>query len=294
MRFGLHALGIGAGADPKIITAVGQAAERRGFATLRAGEHVIMVDRPGSVYPYSDDGPIAVPSDVDWLDPLVLFLFLFLASATSSIRLATGVLFLPEHNPVVVAQAAASIDVLAGGRFTLGVGVGWSAEEFACLGVPFDGRAARTTEYVEAMRVLWGEDVASFSGRHVHFDSVRCYPKPVHRGVPVVFGGNSDRALQRVATHGDGWYGFIVSLGELPGRLEVLHGACREAGRTIASLDKAVAVTDASTADLSDIEAFGVDEVVIVAGPPEMAEDVPAWVDYLTATWGVSSWRNPR
>jgi probable F420-dependent oxidoreductase len=286
MRFGLHALGIGAGADPTVVTAVGQAAERCGFATLWAGEHVIMVDRPESVYPYADDGRIALPSDVDWLDPLVLFGFL--ASVTSSIRLATGILLLPEHNPVVVAKAAASIDVLAGGRFTLGVGTGWSAEEFSSLGVPFEGRAARATEYVEAMRVLWGEDVASFAGRHVHFDEVRCYPKPVHRGVPVVFGGNGDRALRRVATHGDGWYGFNVSLGELPGRLEVLRAACTEAGRSIASLDKAVALTDAAAADLGDLEALGVNEVVIVAGPPEVAADVPAWVEHLAATWGVA------
>jgi probable F420-dependent oxidoreductase len=285
MRFGLHALGIGAGADPAIITAVGRAAERYGFDTLWAGEHVVMVDRPASVYPYSDDGHIALPSNVDWLDPLVLFGFL--ASATSSIRLATGVLLLPEHNPVVVGKAAASIDVLAGGRFTLGVGVGWSAEEFAALGVPFEGRAARTTEYIEAMRVLWGEDLASYSGRHVRFDQVRCYPKPVHRRVPVVLGGNGDRALERAATHGDGWYGFNVSVLALPGRLEVLRSACQRAGRSDTSLHKAVALIDASPDDLCDLEALGVDEVVMVAAPPGEAKDVEPWVGHLARTWNV-------
>jgi probable F420-dependent oxidoreductase len=291
MRFGLHALGIGAGADPEIITAVGRSAERCGFSTLWAGEHVIMVDRPGSVYPYADDGRIALPSDVDWLDPLILFGFL--ASVTSKIRLATGILLLPEHNPVVVAKAVASIDVLSGGRFTLGVGVGWSAEEFASLGVPFEGRGARAAEYVEAMRVLWGEDVASFAGPHVHFDEVRCYPKPVHRGVPVVFGGNGDRALRRAATHGDGWYGFNVPLSQLPERLEALGAACTEAGRSIGSLDKAVALTGAGPSDLGDLEALGVNEVVIVEGPPDVAEDVAAWVDHLAATWGVGSEDGP-
>jgi probable F420-dependent oxidoreductase len=289
MRFGLHALGIGAGADPAVVTAVGRAAERYGFATLWAGEHVVMVDRPASVYPYSDDGRIALPSDVDWLDPLVLFGFL--ASATSTIRLATGVLLLPEHNPVVVGKAAASIDVLAGGRFTLGVGVGWSADEFAALGVPFEGRAARATEYVEAMRVLWGEDVASYSGRHVRFDEVRCYPKPVHRGVPVVFGGNGDRALRRVATHGDGWYGFNVSVRELPGRLEVLRSACERAGRSDSSLHKAVALIDAGPSDLNDLETLGVNEMVIVEAPPGVADDVDAWVGHLAQTWNVHSHR---
>jgi probable F420-dependent oxidoreductase len=285
MRIGLHALGIGAGADPAVIAAVGRAAEGYGFSTLWAGEHVVMVDRPTSVYPYSDDGRIALPSDVDWLDPLVLFGFL--ASATSSIRLATGMLLLPEHNPVVVAKAAASIDVLAGGRFTLGVGVGWSADEFSALGVPFEGRVARTTEYIEAMRVLWGEDVASYSGRYVRFEQVRCYPKPVHRGVPVVLGGNSDRALQRVAVHGDGWYGFNVALGELPGRLEILRAACEGSGRTGTSLHKAVALTDANPDDLGDVEALGVNEVVIVESPPGVVEDVEAWVGHLAQTWGV-------
>jgi probable F420-dependent oxidoreductase len=285
MRFGLHALGIGTGADPAVITAVGRAAERYGFATLWAGEHVVMVDRPASVYPYSDDGLIGLPSDVDWLDPLVLFGFL--ASATSSIRLATGMLLLPEHNPVVVAKAAASIDVLAGGRFTLGVGMGWSAEEFAALGVPFEGRALRTTEYIEAMRVLWGEDVASYSGRYVRFEQARCYPKPVHRGIPVVLGGNGDRALQRVATHGDGWYGFNVSVRDLPGRLEVLRSACEQVGRSDRSLHKAVALVGASPADLGDLEGLGVDEVVIVEAPPEVAEDVDAWVGHLAEIWNL-------
>lgn len=285
MRFGLHALGIGDGANPAIITAVGRAAERHGFATLWAGEHVVMVDLPDSLYPYSDDGRIALPSDVDWLDPLVLFGFL--ASATSRIRLATGILLLPEHNPVVVAKAAASIDVLSGGRFTLGVGVGWSAEEFAALGVPFEGRAARATEYVEAVRALWGEDVASYSGPHVHFDGVRCYPKPVRRGIPVVFGGNSDRALRRVATHGDGWYGFNVSSGELPDRLAALRSACEELGRAHTTLDKAVALADAGPSDVADLAALGVDELVIVASPPGVADDADAWVGHLARTWGV-------
>jgi alkanesulfonate monooxygenase SsuD/methylene tetrahydromethanopterin reductase-like flavin-dependent oxidoreductase (luciferase family) len=177
--------------------------------------------------------------------------------------------------------------VLAGGRFTLGVGVGWSAEEFAALGVPFEGRAARATEYIEAMRVLWREDVASYSGRHVRFEQVRCYPKPVHRGVPVVLGGNGDRALRRAATHGDGWYGFNVSVRELPGCLEVLRSASEQAARSDASLHKAVALVDAIPADLGDLEALGVNEVVIVEAPPEVAEEVDTWVGHLARTWSV-------
>src|ERR1700749_4198139 len=207
MRLGLHALGIGGGADRAVMDAVASAADSCGFATLWAGEHVVMVDRSASRYPYSDDGTIAVPAQADWLDPMIALSFA--AAASSRITLATRVLLLPEHNPVVVAKQAASLDRLSGGRLTLGVGVGWSKEEFAALGVPFEHRAARTAEYVAAMRTLWRDDVASFDGEFVRFDSVRVNPKPVaDRRIPIVLGGSTDTALRRAVGWGDGWYGF--------------------------------------------------------------------------------------
>jgi probable F420-dependent oxidoreductase len=225
MRFGLHALGVGPGADPDVVVAVAAAAERRGFSTLWAGEHIVMVDGPDTPYPYADDGRIALPSDVDWLDPLVVLTFA--AAATSRLRLATGILLLPEHQPVAVAKRAASLDVLSKGRFVLGIGIGWSAAEFAAVGVPFEGRAARTREYVDAMRALWADDVSSYRGDYVRFERVRSYPKPRRRRVPVVVGGNSDPALARAAAWGDGWYGFNVPVADVPGRLASLHAHCR-------------------------------------------------------------------
>ena len=138
MQLGLHALGIGAGADHAVIDAVASTADDCGFATLWVGEHVVMVDRPASRYPYSDDGVIAVPAQADWLDPMIALSFA--AAASTRIGLATGVLLLPEHNPVVMAKQAASLDELSGGRLTLGVGVGWSREEFDALSVPFAPR----------------------------------------------------------------------------------------------------------------------------------------------------------
>src|SRR5580692_8762823 len=121
MRLGLHALGIGAGADRVVIDAVASAADSCGFATLWAGEHVVMVDRSASRYPYAADGQIAVPADADWLDPMIALTVA--AGATGSIRLATGVLLLPEHNPVILAKTAASLDVVSQGRLSLGIGV---------------------------------------------------------------------------------------------------------------------------------------------------------------------------
>jgi probable F420-dependent oxidoreductase len=284
MRVGLHALGIGSGAVPEVITAVARAAEAAGFATLWAGEHVIMVDQPASRYPYSGDGRIAVPAAADWLDPLLALTYA--AAATTRIGLATGVLLLPEHNPLVVAKQAATLDVLSGGRFTLGVGIGWSAEEYAALGVPFERRGDRALEYIEAMRRLWSSDVASFDGEFATFSEVRSYPKPLRdRRIPVVLGGNTDAALRRVAAAADGWYGFNVARADVPGRATALGRAARELGRDPGALSVAVAVPDAEPGDLPWLAAAGVDEVVLAVSPPPEGAEVSGWIGDLAARW---------
>jgi probable F420-dependent oxidoreductase len=285
MRLGLHALGIGAGADRAVIDAVSSAADDCGFATLWVGEHVVMVDRSASHYPYSDDGVIAVPAQADWLDPMIALSFA--AAASSRIGVATGVLLLPEHNPVVVAKQAASLDRLSGGRLTLGVGVGWSREEFDALGVPFAHRAARTAEYVAAMRTLWRDDVASFDGKFVGFDSIRVNPKPVRdQRIPIVVGGNSDPALRRVAAWGDGWYGFNVDgVAEVRERVGKLEELCVESGRDRAELRLAVALRSPQAGDITALAELGVDELVLVEAPPDNPDDVPGWIAALADRW---------
>ncbi|MBX9638774.1 MAG: LLM class F420-dependent oxidoreductase [Mycobacteriaceae bacterium] len=285
MQLGLHALGIGSGADRTVIDAVAATAERHGFATLWAGEHVVMVDDSESRYPYSESGVIAVPAEADWLDPVIALSFA--AAATSRIRLATGVLLLPEHNPVIVAKQAASLDRLSGGRLTLGVGVGWSREEFEALGVPFERRAARTAEYVAAMRTLWREDVASFDGQFVAFDSIRVNPKPAAgQAIPVAVGGNSDAALRRVAAWGDGWYGFnLDGIGEVRDRIDRLEKLCTESGRDRSGLRLAVALAAPRVDDVGALAELGVDELVLVEAPPASADAVPEWISALAEEW---------
>lgn len=284
IRLGLHGLGIAAGAQRTVIDAVAATAERSGFATLWVGEHVVMVDESDSHYPYSDDGRIAISADADWLDPMITLSFA--AAATNRIELATGVLLLPEHNPVITAKQAASLDRMTGGRLSLGVGVGWSKEEYDALGIPFEGRGRRLTEYVAAMRTLWRDDVASFSGEFVSFDRVRINPKPHGRSIPIVLGGNSDTALRRVAEWGDGWYGFnLADVEEAAYRASKLRSLCREVGRDPTDVRLAVSLQDPVPSDATRLADAGIDELVLVAGPPADPIAAEAWISDLANKW---------
>lgn len=266
------------------MSAVAAGADEHGFATLWCGEHIVMIDSPTSTYPYSADGKIAVPSDTDWLDPMLGLSFI--AAHTRRITLATGVLLLPEHNPLIVAKQAATLDVLSGGRFKLGVGVGWSAEEFEALGVPFARRGARTTEYIAALRRVWVSDVVSFYGEFIRFHEVRVYPKPVHgRKVPIVVGGTTDAALRRVAMIGDGWYGFNLAAAEVADRVDALAGYCRERDRDPRKVTVAVSVRDGGPELLPELSSAGVAELVVVATPPAEPAAAAAWVDELAERW---------
>ncbi len=284
ISIGLHVLGIGPGSRPEIVAAVARQADDLGFGTLWCGEHVVMVDEPVSRYPYSGDGTIAVPAEADWLDPMLALTFA--AAHSSRITLATGILLLPEHNPLIIAKQAATLDVLSGGRFALGIGIGWSAEEFAALGIPFARRGARTDEYIAAIRTAWADDVASFHGDFTSFESVRVNPRPVRRrAIPVIAGGTSDRALRRVATIADGWYGFSVPAADVAGRVALLTDECARAGRDIRDLTLAVSVPDAGPGLLPGLAAAGISELVIVAEPPASAAAAADWVSGLAAQW---------
>lgn len=286
MRVGLGGIGIGPLAQPAVLEAVATGAEARGFDGLWAGEHVVMVDSPRSRYPYSSDGRIAVPVDTDWGDPFVSLAAV--AAVTDTIGLATGVLLLPEHNPLVVAKQAATLDLLSRGRLTLGVGIGWSAEEFDALGVPFARRGERTVEYIEVLRRLWTEPRASFRGSFADFDGVGSFPKPVRRGgVPVVLGGNGPRALARAARHGDGWYGFALGADEVATCLASLDRELEACGRRREDLEIVVSPFGSSSGPeaIPELAALGVSELVVVEQVPTAPQDVPPWLDDLAERW---------
>lgn len=260
MKFGLlYANTVAPGRDDAIGLAT--AAEAAGFESLWTVEHVVVPAGYDSRYPYSRSGKMAGGAeDFDSPDPLIWLAAV--AAVTSTIRLATGILILPQRNPLILAKEVASLDVLSGGRVTLGVGVGWLEEEFRALGVPFADRGRRTDEYIAVLRALWSADVASYHGEFVDFEAVYSRPRPLQRTVPIVIGGHSTRAARRAGRLGDGFFPASAATDELPGLVVAARRAAEEAGRDPANLEISMGARPTREAVEALAEA-GVDRVVV-------------------------------
>ncbi len=262
MKFGIIFANTGpAAVDPGYAARLGRIAEDAGFDSLWTVEHVVVPAGYESAYPYSRDGRMPGGEDMPIPDPLIWLTHV--AAHTERIRLATGILILPQRNPVVLAKEVATLDVLSGGRVTLGVGVGWLAEEFAAIGVPFDDRGARTDDHIRALRALWTLAEPTYEGEFVSFARAKSYPKPVQDGgVPIVIGGHTPAAARRAGRLGDGFFPARGDLATLPGLLDEMRRAAREAGRD----PDAIEVTTGGAMDVEGARRYadaGVDRLVV-------------------------------
>src|SRR4051812_39386802 len=167
MKFGVIFANVGPMGRPEGAIGIGQAAEAAGIESLWTVEHTVVPKGYQSAYPYADSGRMPGPEDSPIPDPLIWLTWV--AAHTSTIRLATGILILPQRNPVVLAKEVATLDVLSGGRVDLGVGVGWLEEEFTAIGLPFDDRGRRTDDHIAALRALWTQSPASHQGEFTSF-----------------------------------------------------------------------------------------------------------------------------
>jgi alkanesulfonate monooxygenase SsuD/methylene tetrahydromethanopterin reductase-like flavin-dependent oxidoreductase (luciferase family) len=168
------------------------------------------------------------------------------------------------------------------------VGIGWSAEEFAALGIPFERRAQRTREYIEVMQRLWSDEVSSFHGEFVNFDGARCFPKPSRgKKLPIIFGGESTPALRRTADIGNGWFGFNVGPDDAAPLVKKLHSMLKANGRNSNEVEIIVSpyTIKISPDDLKKYAAAGVDELVMVGAPPEDEAQIAGWVERLAHDW---------
>ena len=207
-----------------------QMVEAKGVHGIWVPEHVLFYPEYASTYPYADDGRI--PGNPEGLlDPFTALTFI--AAHTQRVRLGTGICLVPQRQPVYTAKMVADLDYLSGGRVDFGVGIGWLKEEFDSLGMDFSTRASRTEEYIMVMRALWSEGISEFSGKTVELAPCHFNPKPVQKPhPPIIFGGESDPALRRVARMGDGWYGYDLTPEALVERLPGLDAALAASGRS--------------------------------------------------------------
>jgi probable F420-dependent oxidoreductase len=254
MQLGLFGINFGACADPELQVRVARAAEETGFDSIWTGEHVAMPVR---------NNPVPAAPETPFLDSLVALTHV--AAHTRRVRLGTGILVLPHHNPVLVAKALASLDVISAGRLIAGFAAGYVEAEFAALGVDFHRRGAITDEYLAAVRILWTEDLPRFDGRFAAFSDIRFEPKPRQRPhPPIIVGGHAAPALRRAARYGDGWYGFGLTLEAAAPLIQELRRLRAEIGRAAAPFEISLTTFEALDAALiARAAAIGVDRLIV-------------------------------
>ena len=264
MKFGIAFANTGPYAGAAGAVAIAEAAEQSGFESLWTVEHVVVPKGYQSTYPYSPDGKMPGGGAFDIPDPLIWLTWV--AARTTDLRLGTGILILPQRNPVVLAKEVSTLDVLSGGRVLLGVGIGWLEEEFDVLGVPFADRGPRTEEYVGAMRALWSQDEPAFTGDTVSFTGAVMRPRPVDGSVPIVVGGHSPAAARRAGRVGDG---FFPAKGDLPHLLDEMRKAADAAGRDPDAIEvtwtgaSLIGGGDAAVDEVGRLAELGVSRLVI-------------------------------
>jgi probable F420-dependent oxidoreductase len=261
MKLGLFAINYGTCADPESAVEVARYAESAGFESVWTGEHVALPD--------PQPARRSMPPTLPFLDTTVALTLV--ATHTTTIKVASGIIVLPLHNPVVLAKALASVDVVSGGRLIVGVAAGYVEEEFAAVGVPLAGRHERVDDYIRAMRALWSMEHPRHRGPFASFEGIDAWPRPVQRpGPPLIVGGESRAALVRAVTTAHGWYGFSLDLVATKrfiaafGRLAAEHERPADLGRL------EITVTPHGELDQEVIERYeelGVDRLVLLPNP---------------------------
>jgi probable F420-dependent oxidoreductase len=276
MKVALFACNMGPCADPEVAVRVAKAAESAGFESLWAGEHVVLPD------PQAPPSPL--PPLAEMLDPTVALAFL--AAETKLVRLGTGIIILPQRNPLVLAKELASLDVLSGGRLIFGIGIGYLKPEFDALGVPFEEKGARSEEYLRAMQAVWTMEQPKFAGRFVRFSGIQARPQPRQKPHPeIVFGGHTPAAFSRAARLASGWYGFALDASAARSAIAGVKAACEKQGRSFADLE--ISVTPAPererlTIDRAGAERFaelGVDRLILYSPRARSQSDLLKLID---------------
>jgi probable F420-dependent oxidoreductase len=222
MKLGYFGFNMGLLGTPEAVERVARTAEAAGLESLFSGEHVVLQDPQAPPSPMPPEAPV-----IDQIAALS-----YAAAHTKQIKLGTGIIILPQRNPVVLAKELASLDVLSRGRLLVGFGVGYVEREFEAIGVPFSERGARTSEHIEAIRALWTQAKPRFDGRFTRFSGIQSHPQPVQKPhPPILVGGMSESAYRRAVAQADEWYGFYQSVEATAAALRGLEEAAKRVAR---------------------------------------------------------------
>lgn len=261
MKIGLFAINYGTCGDPSNAVRVAQAAESAGFESVWTGEHIVLPDPMLPSFP--------LPPDTPMLDTIVSLTWV--AAHTKRLRIASGIIVLPQRNPLLLAKELASVDVLSEGRLIVGVGAGWLEPEFKALGISMQDRGAKMDDAIRAIRAIWTMSHPSYDGVFTSFSNVASFPQPLQRPTPpIVVGGESPAAMRRAVTLGNGWYGFGLAVDEARQRIAALKRVREEYERPADLGDLEITLTPVGTFDKRSIEAYasmGVDRLVLLPKP---------------------------
>ena len=247
MKFGLFAINMGPCSNPETAAQVAQTAEAAGFESVWTGEHVVLPD------PQVPPSPL--PPDSLLLDPTVALAFV--AARTKTIKLGTGIIILPQRNPLVLAKELASLDVVSSGRLLFGLGIGYLKPEFDALGIPFEHKGPRSIEYLQAMLAVWTQPKPAYEGRFVSFGGIRALPQPIQKPhPPIIIGGHTKPAFGRAVSHGNGWYGFALDLEATEKCLAGLKKAQEEHERPGELGELEISITPSARLDLDTVKRY--------------------------------------
>lgn len=261
MKIGLLFANTGPFVEPSGLAALATTAEAIGIESLWAIEHAAVPVGYETPYPYSRSGRMKGGDNLALPDPLLWLGYA--AALTQRLKLATGVLILPQRHPIYTAKELATLDVLSEGRLIAGVGIGWLAEEFDALGIPFAERAARSEECIRGIRSLWGPGPSTFEGEHYRWRGLESNPKPVQPGgVPLVIGGHVAAAARRAAVLGNGFFPGRGDHQRLRELFDIVARECERIGRDPDEVELSAGGPLRTPDDVRAFEQLGVSRVI--------------------------------
>ena len=251
MRFGVMFANVGPFTRPGLLETLARTTDEVGFESLWTAEQVVTARTE--------------PASLAVSDPLLPLAYA--ASITKRIRLGTAVAILPQHHPLQIAKAIATLDALSNGRALLGVGIGWVDQEFEALGIPIKERAARIGEAILAIRAAWQDTPAGFEGKFYRWTGVTSGPKPVQEpGVPIIVGGLAEGGAKRAALYGDGFFPAGDDPGDIAWLIGEMFTECRRVGRDPTLIELTAATTLHDVEHIRRLQDLGITRVMIA--PP--------------------------